>query len=321
MEFPRPRILVSKCLEFAACRYNGQKIPDSFVRSLMPWVDFLPLCPEVESGLGIPRDPIRLIDRAGEKRVFQPASGKDVTPSVNAFLKRWESDLPEVDGFILKNRSPSCGIWSVKIYKEESNHLEGRGKGFFADRVYSLYPGYPVEDEGRLKNFLLREHFLTSIYLMAAFRLALKENRIGALTDFHSRNKLLFLGWNQSRMRKMGSILAAYKKNNLNETQENYRAEFLALLESTPRPGSIINVLLHAFGGFKEQDLSEGEKRFFLNSLEEYRDERIPLSVPSYLILQWAERFDNHYLQEQSFFAPYPKELTQIGDSGKGRDL
>jgi len=321
MKFTRPKILVSKCLEFAACRYNGQKIPDSFVRSLIPLVDFIPVCPEAESGLGIPRDPIRLIDQDGEKRVYQPATGKDVTPVVQNFLQKWESHLPEVDGFILKNRSPSCGISSVKTYKGQTNNLHSRGQGFFAERISQLYPGYPMEDEGRLRNFLLREHFLTSIYTMASFREALAENRIGALTDFHSRNKLLFLGWNQSRMRKMGSLLASFNKQNLAEIQQRYREELLALLGSSPKPGSIINVLLHAFGGFKEKDLTEGEKRFFLNSLEEYRDERIPLSVPSYLILQWAERFDNHYLQEQSFFAPYPKELALIGDSGKGRDL
>jgi len=320
ISFTKPRIVVSQCLEFEACRYNSQRIPDSFIRSLIPHVNFLQICPEVQSGLGIPRNPIRLADFDGESRVLQPAAEKDVTPQVQSFLNQWFAEQREVDGFILKNRSPSCGIASVKIYKGNSSNTKARGQGFFAEAATRQYPLIPMEDEGRLRNFLLRERFLTAIYALSSFRNALERQTVGVLMDYHSRNKLLFMGWNQSRMRKMGSLLANHTKSSFEEISLEYRNHLLELLQTPAKPGSIINVLLHAFGGFKEK-LEPREKQFFLNSLEEYRDERVPLSVPSYLLLQWAERFDNEYLMEQSFFHPFPPELVNIGDSGKGRDL
>lgn len=320
MEFARPRILLSRCLEMEACRYNGQRIPDEFVRRLIPHVEFLTPCLEADAGLGIPRDPIRLIHEEGKTRVYQPASQRDVSDEMQNTMNvyPWKNWSP--DGAILKSRSPSCGILSVKIYNGKTSNTLKRGRGVFAEEVLRRYPNLPLEDEGRLRNFILREQFLTAIYTRADFRENVIEGRATNLVSFHSRHKLLFMGWNQQALRRMGKIVANHENLPWKEQLDSYWKELQQALNRSPKRGALINVLLHAFGGFKEE-LESQEKQFFLNSLEEFRDERIPLSVPSYMLLQWAHRFDNQYLLGQSFFQPFPKELIDMGDSGKGRNL
>ena len=157
----RPKVVVSKCLGFCKCRYNGQVIPNRFIEKLKDHVDFIPVCPEVEIGLGVPRDPIRIVDEGGQKLV-QPKTGKDVTEMMETFAKGFLKKV-DADGYILKYGSPSCGPSNVRIYKEGKR--PGRGAGFFARHVDGL-----VEDEGRLSNLKIRENFLTKLFLVAAAR-------------------------------------------------------------------------------------------------------------------------------------------------------
>ncbi|MBI4727752.1 DUF523 domain-containing protein [candidate division TA06 bacterium] len=179
--FAKPRIVVSKCLGFAACRYNGLMISSPLVRKLKDHVDFVPVCPEQEIGLGVPRDPIRVIEIKGRRSLFQPATGRDLTKEMKAFAGKFFRNLGPVDGFLLKSRSPSCGIGDVKIYsgtKEKQTILTAKGHGFFGSRVMKLYPGLAIEDESRLKKAAIREHFLTSIFTMAYQRRTLKSGSV-----------------------------------------------------------------------------------------------------------------------------------------------
>jgi uncharacterized protein YbbK (DUF523 family) len=153
-KFPKPIVVLSKCLEFEACRYNGEVIPDSFVKEIEPYVNFKPMCPEGEIGLGVPRDPIRVISHGKETRLLQPATGRDISSKMLGFADNYLKSLKEVDGFILKSRSPSCGTKDVKLFpSSEDGTAIGKTKGFFADRVLEHFPGLAIEDEGRLKNF------------------------------------------------------------------------------------------------------------------------------------------------------------------------
>jgi uncharacterized protein YbgA (DUF1722 family) len=197
-----------------------------------------------------------------------------------------------------------------------------RGAGLFGEEVLARFPTHPVEDEGRLKSFAIREHFLISLYLLAELRLLARagELSIQRLIDFHTRHKLLLMAYSQSQMRAMGRALAAYHKKNLPEVTRLYDEGLRQALAKPLSYTAMINALQHAFGGLTG-DLTAEERRFFLNALEEYRDERVPLAVPLRLLEAWALRQGNGYLLSQSLLSPYPRGLVEITDSGKGRDL
>ncbi len=187
----RPIVVVSKCLGFAACRYNGVAIPDPFVDALKPMVDFCPICPECEIGLGVPREPIRIVEQKKEQRLLQPATGRDVSSSMTAFSQKFLAEIAPPDGFLLKSRSPSCGIKDVKVFPalEKSPVISAKAAGFFGRHVLDRFGYLAIEDEARLNDFRIREHFLTRIFLSADFRAVAATRDIAELTRFHGRNK------------------------------------------------------------------------------------------------------------------------------------
>jgi uncharacterized protein YbbK (DUF523 family) len=145
-------------------------ISSPFVRKLKDHVDFVPVCPEQEIGLGVPRDPIRIVETKGRRSLYQPATGRGLTKEMNDFSAKFFKDLGPVDGFLLKSLSPSCGIKDVKVYSgftEKQTLLSDKSHGFFGGLALRLYPGLAIEDENRLKNAVIREHFLTSVFAMA----------------------------------------------------------------------------------------------------------------------------------------------------------
>ncbi len=194
--FPRPIVVISKCLGFDHCRYDGQMIETKFVPNLQEFVEFQPVCPEVEIGLGVPRAPIRIVETDGQRMLYQPATGKDFGTPMNEFVMRFLDGLGEVDGFLLKNRSPSCGQGDVKIYTGLDNSSRTvRGSGFFGGAILNRFPDAPVEDEGRLNNFSIREHFLIRLFTLARFREVRHSQSIRELIDFHTVNKLFIVIW------------------------------------------------------------------------------------------------------------------------------
>jgi len=317
----KPVVVVSRCIEFDRCRYNGQMIPDPFVAALKEFVDFIPVCPEVEIGLGVPRDPIRIINENDGLILYQPTTGRDLTDSMTSFSSLFLDSLKFVDGFILKFRSPSCGPSQVKVYKGmDPKTGAGKGSGFFAAAVLEKFRDFPVEDEGRLKNFSIREHFLTHLFCRAAFRRIEKTGSMKAIVDFHTRYKYQFMALNQSRLKILGRITANHEKLPVEKVFSAYGRELGSMFAAIPKPGRYINMLLHAFGGVS-QNLSDSERSFFLQTIEEYRDERIPLGVLTRLIHSWAVRFEDAFLLNQAFLSPYPQPLVSVADSGKGREL
>ncbi|HDQ34780.1 MAG TPA: DUF1722 domain-containing protein, partial [Chloroflexi bacterium] len=314
--FVRPRVVVSKCLGFEACRYNGVTIPDSFVQQLGDYVTYLPVCPEVEIGLGVPRDPIRIVMVNGVERLLQPATGADVTEKMHTFAEQHFETLTDIDGFILKGRSPSCGIKDVRRYQgvERGAASDKKGRGMFGGAVLERYPHLPVEEEGRLTNFTIREHFLTALFTLARFRMTKAAQKIHALVEFHSANKYLLMAYNESQLRIMGRIVANPDKKPLPEVLARYEENLHQALRRPPRRTTGINVLMHTLGYFSEQLTSE-EKAYFLDTLEKYRAKKVPLSVPVSLINSWVIRFNEPYLSQQTFFMPYPEDLITISDS------
>ncbi|MFH1878133.1 MAG: DUF523 and DUF1722 domain-containing protein [Candidatus Omnitrophota bacterium] len=318
-KFIKPKVFSSKCLGFAACRWNGDTIPDRFIESLKPHVNFITECPESAIGLGVPRDPIRIVLENDKYALRQLNTSKDVTKIMEKFSKDFVSAIKETDGFILKDRSPSCGLKDVKVYRSlEPGSSTGKTSGFFAKEVLERFGNLAVETETRLTNFNLRENFLTRIFLSAKFRKLKAKPSMKDLVKFQAENKLLLMAYNQKELKVMGQIVANHDKKEINDVIEDYREHLYKALAGLPKYTSNINVMMHALGYFSKK-LSSDEKRFFLNTLEEYRREQAPLSVPLSLLRSYIVRFKEDYLMRQTFFEPYPVEFVAVRDSGKGR--
>ena len=214
--------------------------------------------------------------------------------------------LKDIDGFILKTDSPSCGVYSAKIYPKKNNTPAlKRDSGFFARQALTLFPNHPIEEEKRLNNVFIREHFYTSIFTLADFRNVLD---INTLYKFHAKHKYLFMSYNQRLMRKMGKIAANKTNQNIKKIISEYYDHLLILLSKKSRYPSNINTQMHVMGYFKKS-LNSKEKKHFLDTLELYRNKKIPISAVNNILHSWIFRFENEYLMKQSFFSPFPKEL------------
>lgn len=317
--FAKPNVFVSKCLGFAKCRWNGDIIPDAFVEKLKPFVTYTTTCPECEIGLGVPRDPIRIVLHKDIYRLMQLNTGRDVTGSMNDFAERYLDSLSEIDGFILKDRSPSCGIKEVKVYPslEPSASLK-KSSGLFGAAVLNRFPHTAVETESRLTNLELREHFLTRIFTFARFRAAAAGYQIKNLVQFHAENKLLIMTYSQRELNLMGNIVANRPIRTPKQIFNEYRESLSRAFAKEPSFTEAINVLMHGLGYFTKH-LKPEEKRFFLNTLEEYRREQVPLSVPVNILHSYVIRFNEDYIKRQTFLKPFPEALLEIRDSGKGK--
>jgi len=310
--FVKPRIVISKCIEFDFCRYNGQIIRSDIVSKMKPHVEFLPICPEVEIGLGVPRAPIRIVERQSKKSLVQPNTGRDVSKDMHSFAQQILSSQENIDGFVLKSQSPSCGIRDVKIYPAVTPSAAiRRDAGFFGGVVLRQFPYLAVEDEMRLQNPVIREHYLTKIFTFADFRSIKQTVSLQQLLRFHTDNKFLLMGYSQKELRILGNILANQDKQPLRNVFSEYEQHLHTAFSKAPRYTSQINVLNHAFG-YVSQDLKENEKKFYASLIQKFRDGLIPLSVPINLVRSWVIRFEQPYLLPQTFFQPYPDELLDV---------
>ena len=314
----KPRLVISKCVEFDKCRYNGLMIASPVVRALKDYCEMIPVCPEVEIGLGIPREAIRLVKDGDKISLVNSMNGTDVTDKMKNFSNSFIGKLDEPDGFILKSRSPSCGFRDVKIYPGvgKIGSLPLKAKGLFGKAVIENYPDTALEDEGRLTNQRIREHFLTRIFTTAVFKNL--PQKMSALIDFHARNKYLFMSYNQSALKRAGKIVANHEGHGIEDVFRMYKIELINILRRVSKIGTNINVAQHIFGYFSKS-LTSAEKDHFRQMITDYRDQRLPLSVVTGILTSWAYRFEDEYLIRQSFLNPFPQDLITIRDSGKGR--
>ena len=227
-DFPRPALLVSRCLGFEPVRYNAQIIRDDFVQRLAALCEPIVVCPEVEIGLGVPRPPIRMLRESdGALAVFQPDTGRDLTVAMRDFANRFLDGLPVVDGVVLKSRSPSCGLDDVKLYRPgDEGPPVGKGAGAFGGRVAERFPFAAVEDEGRLKDGLLRERFLTLLFALARLRAVGAGGERSTLVEFHSRYEHVLLAYDEPGLRELGRIVAAKAEAPWEQTLARYRERF-----------------------------------------------------------------------------------------------
>jgi len=219
---PCPKIVISRCLEFDSCRYDGGIIKNQFINILSKYVDIVTVCPEVDIGMGIPRDPIRIVKSGAHLRLIQPTTGKDFTKEMKAFSTKYLNSLNDIDGFILKSRSPSCGVKDAKHYNTE-NKIIGRTNGFFANEVLKKSNNkYNVITNERLSDISTKNHFLIKLFTLAGIQRVSTKNNMTALLNFHQHHQAMFELCNKSALKQMNlilnsgfsysKILQAYKK-------------------------------------------------------------------------------------------------------------
>ncbi|MBN1857617.1 DUF523 and DUF1722 domain-containing protein [Candidatus Bipolaricaulota bacterium] len=319
--FAKPIVFFSHCLGFEACRYNGAIIHEPALEQIKPFLSIESACPEMAIGLGVPRSPLRLVETDQGVRLVQPETDRDVTDAMISFSRRLLDELRPVDGVVFKWGSPSCGPREVRRYSSPKRGASfTKGQGLFAQLLSVAQPSVPIEDEGRLKNFEIREHFLTRLFAGSALRLVGEAGDLSSLVAFHAEHKLLLMAYNQQKMRELGRIVASARKAGFKDAFDRYRQLFMEALSRTPRQAANINVLMHALGYFSDQ-LSPNEKGFFLDTLEAYRNRRVCLSAATRVMQSWIVRFQEPYLASQAYFEPFPAALVDTLDSGKGRAL
>jgi uncharacterized protein YbgA (DUF1722 family)/uncharacterized protein YbbK (DUF523 family) len=317
MNDTKPTIVVSRCLGFDNCRYNGDNIPDKFVKKLENYVNYITVCPEVDIGLPVPRQTIRLVSENDEIRVYQPSTGEDLTDGMISFTDKFLSALPAIEGFILKGRSPSCGTKDVKIYLGKEKTVGSvKGAGLFGKAVTERFSSAAIEEEGRLTNFKIREHFLTKLFIFFNLKQIKASRSMAELVKFHSNNKYLLMAYNQKEQKLLGRIVSNHENKSFEEIIDNYKEHLALAFARAPRYTSIINTLQHIFGYFSDK-LSSRERNFFLDTLEKYRENKVPLSVLIHLLKGYALEYNENYILAQTILSPYPEDLVDLSDSGK----
>jgi uncharacterized protein YbgA (DUF1722 family)/uncharacterized protein YbbK (DUF523 family) len=298
----RPRVGVSSCLLGEEVRFNGGHKRYRFLTDeLAPYVDWVPYCPEVEIGLGTPREPIRLT--AGGRLVNRGGT-LDHTAAMTAL------PMPaELDGYVFKAKSPSCGIRAIPRYRDDGVPADHGGRGLYAGRLLDRYPLLAAEDEGRLNDGALREAFTERIFAAARLRSLLGgpwEPR--HLVEFHARHKLQMLAHDPVRYRSAGQIVAAAGSAPRASTAAAYRNVFLAAMAGRATKGRNANALLHAYSRIG-RELDRARREDLVGRIDAYRRGEEPLSVPVALLAHYASGGELPWLASQTFLRPFPGAL------------
>ena len=307
VDYARPIIGISKCLEFDMCRYDGSRINNNFVRNMKKYVDFVQVCPEVGIGLGTPRKPIRLVKIDGVKNLYQPSSEKNLTEEMHNFTKKFVSSVDNLDGFIFKRDSPTCGISNVRLYhKLGTDSGYQKTTGMFSEGVSAEFPNMVKEDEKRLENITIREHFLTRIFVLANLRESLELQSVEKLFEFYSKNMLLFLCHAEKLTAELGVLFT--NEDNFKIISKKFENIIYEILSFPIQKSPMINTFDYMFN-FVKSKLSESEKSHYQSLLDEFENNLIAHSEISTLLYSWALRYNVKLILEQSLFDPFPKNL------------
>ena len=304
------RVGVSSCLLGQEVRFDGGHKRDNYLTgTLSGYFDFIPFCPEAAVGLGIPRQPIRLVRRGEEIRAVGVRTPElDPTDQLAAFAERTARQLGEISGYILKKDSPSCGMERVKIYNDKGMP-ERKGVGIYAGVLMQRLPLLPVEEEGRLGDAVLRENFIERVFVYHRWqRLVRKGLSAKGLIEFHSDHKFLILSHQQKAYRELGRLVANAGGSDLEKLAGEYVAILMNALKRPARPRQHVNVLEHLLGFLKEH-LDKSDREEMAETIAQYREGLLPLIVPITLIRHHFRRHPDPYIQRQYYISPHPKEL------------
>jgi uncharacterized protein YbgA (DUF1722 family)/uncharacterized protein YbbK (DUF523 family) len=302
---------VSACLLGQRVRYNGGHTRDHFLAdTLGSYVDYVPVCPEVECGMPIPRETLRLVGEPENPRLLTTKTKKDMTEQMTSWAAGRLDALARENlcGFIFKSASPSSGMSGVKVYTEAGMPSK-RGAGIFARMFMDRFPMLPVEDEGRLHDPVLRENFIERIFVYKRWQDLLTAGKTrGGLVDFHTRQKLLIMAHSPTHYREMGKLVADAKAFSPDTLYDQYAELLNTAMSLRPTIKKNLNVLLHIMGYFKK-DLSADEKQELLEIFDQFKQHYLPLIVPITLLNHYVKKYDQSYLKNQVYLTPHPAEL------------
>lgn len=309
------RIGVSTCLLGEKVRFDGGHKRDTFLVDVFGrYVEWAPVCPEVEMGLGTPREPIRLIQQGDDIRFLMFKSGIDHTERMQNYAARRVEELGKEDlcGYVFKKNSPSCGMERVRVY-QPSGIANRTGRGLFADALMKSFPHLPVEEEGRLRDARLRENFISRVFAYQRWQRA-TENGItrAALTRFHERHKFLLMAHNQTGTRRLGRLLGTPQHfSDDGALADAYLQEFSNVMRRAPTLRNHTNVLQHMAGYFSKE-LTPDDRQELTDMIHQYRQGYLPLIVPITLIRHYVRKLDVTYLRNQVYLDPHPHELMLL---------
>lgn len=312
----RVRLGISSCLLGQEVRYNGGHKRDAFLTDTFgQFVEWVPVCPEVELGMGTPRPPIRLETSAGGPlRLVMPSTGEDYTAAMREYSERRVADLGEarLDGYVLKKDSPSCGLERVKVYGSGGSPSR-HGRGLFAEALAERFPHLPLEEEGRLNDPLLRESFVTRVFVHHRWREGEEEGWTRAgLMRFHERHKYLLMARNQAGLRRLGRLLGeAGRAASIADLAGAYREGLTEVLRRPATRKNHANVL-HHLAGYVSDALDASDRAELADTIERYRRGLVPLIVPLTLVRHHVRRQEVAYLRDQVYLDPHPHELMLL---------
>ena len=306
----RLRIGISSCLLGDEVRFDGGHKRDSFLTgTLAPFVEWVRVCPEVEIGLGIPRETLRLVRAGADTRMVTTRTGIDHTDTMRSYAARRTRQLAGMSlrGYVLKKDSPSCGMERVKVY--DGGAATRTGVGSYAEILKARFPALPIEEEGRLCDAVLRENFIERVFAYDRLR-ALFDGRWtqGALVAFHTAHKMALLAHSTTAYQALGRLVAGGKGMVRGELQRDYEAGFMATLTRPATPRRHSNVLMHMAGHLKHA-VDAASRQELLESIDTYRRELVPLVVPLTLLRHHVRAHNIAYLAGQTYLEPHPREL------------
>ncbi len=306
------KIGVSTCLLGEKVRFDGGHKHNPYItQTLGQFFEFVPVCPEAECGLGIPREAMRLIGDVANPRLVTNKTGIDRTRQMKDWAAKRLDELEKerLCGFIFKKDSPSSGLYRVKVYTDQGQPVR-TGRGLFAAAFTSRFPRIPVEEEGRLHDPALREKFIEQVFALKRWREALAMGpSMGNLVNFHTREKLLLMAHSQKHYRIMGRLVAGGKKIPAATLYDRYEMLLMEALNLKATIAKHTNVLMHILGYFKKQ-LSADEKQEVLELIDNYRNGRLPLIVPVTLLNHFVRKYRQPYLSDQTYLKPHPLDLA-----------
>ena len=308
----KPKIGVSACLLGENVRYNRGHTQDKWlIRELGQYVDFYPFCPEVEMGLGVPREEIHLYYKDEDKEQLylrSKFSRVELTDKAQETYQRMNGkmDKESLDGVVLMKKSPSCGLGNVKTVSEDENGSVKLLQGLYATNLEKNYPHLPKVDSGRFKNPTLREHFIKQVF--AHWRFSQLENKISALQDFHKRYKYTLMEHDQDALRELGRICANHENRSPEEVFSDYKDKFFNAMSTLASVNNRVNTLYHIMG-YVKNNLASDEKKHIIDLIEEFKEGIHTYMVPLRLLRFFIEKYNIEYLENHYYFTPYPKEL------------
>lgn len=306
------RLGISRCLLGDPVRYDGGHKRDHFLVDILGrHVEWIPVCPEVEAGLGTPRESMRLVDDLEHPRLMTIRSRTDQTEVMRQYTNTRVRELRSLhlSGYVFKKDSPSCGTQRVRVYDRHSRLL-GKGKGLFAEAFQRMFPLIPIEEEGRLQDHTLRENFIERVFGYHRWQCQALSRRLtrGALVSFHTAHKYLVLAHSRRHYQQLGQLVANATRLSTRQLADAYGRVFMEALAVKPTVRKHMNVLQHIAGHFKGQ-LSATAHHDLHEVLTDYHKGLVPLSVPITLLRHYVRILDVPYLRDQVYLAPHPKEL------------